>query len=283
MTGNIQSKQAWLWLTLPLTLLVALASVCGLLRPSLYGTSISWVAQGQAQDFVDLFFVLPPLVISAILAARGSRRGLLIWLGALAYLVYSYVIYAFSVRYNALFLVYVAALGCAAWALIGGMTTAGWAAIAQDFSPHTPAKPISSFLLVLTVLFYLLWLKEDLTALLTGATPQTIVEAGLLTNPVHVLDMALLLPAMALGGVLLWRKQLLGYGLAGVLLVIAILEAVGIAGMFAFSARAGISGTEGLAVVFAVLTLVGTVLLAWYLRGLQSGPVHPTYRLMSRD
>ena len=57
--------------------------------------------------------VLPTILISAWCASRGSDRGRLIWLGALTYLVYSYVIDALVVRYNPLFLVYVALLGCA--------------------------------------------------------------------------------------------------------------------------------------------------------------------------
>lgn len=60
------------------------------------------------------------LVASAILAGRGSGRAHLVWLGVLVYLIYSYIIYALSVQFNPLFLVYVALLGCSLYALIGG-------------------------------------------------------------------------------------------------------------------------------------------------------------------
>lgn len=270
MNDRLSVGRGWLWLTLPLALLVALASLGGLTNPGIYGTSVSWVAQGQAQDFADLVFALPVLIVAALLAARGSRGALLVWFGAVAYMVYSFVIYAFSVRYNAFFLVYVAALGCAAWAMIGGMMTTHWGDIASRFPARTPAKPVGGFIVGLAVLFYLLWLKEDVTALLTATTPASVAEAGILTNPVHILDMALLLPAMIYSGVLLWRKRPLGYGLAGVMLVITIFEALGIATIGVFSARAGIAGSEGPAVVLSVLALIGTGLLAWYLGSLRN-------------
>ena len=50
-------------------------------------------------------------------------RAQLIWLGVLVYLIYTYVTYAFVVRFNPLFLVYVALLGCSLYALIGGLAT----------------------------------------------------------------------------------------------------------------------------------------------------------------
>jgi hypothetical protein len=61
------------------------------------------------------------------------------------------------------------------------------------------------------VLFAALWLKEVLPAVLRGSTPGSIGEAGLLVNPVHVLDLSLLLPAMLIAGITLWRRQPLAW------------------------------------------------------------------------
>ena len=41
---------------------------------------------------------------------------------------------------------------------------------------------------------------------------------GLFTNPVHVLDLSILLPALALSGVLLLRRRAAGFLLAPLLL-----------------------------------------------------------------
>jgi hypothetical protein len=265
MSESVQPNRSWLWLTVPIAVLVMVVSGIGLWVPDFYRGALAWTVQGVAQDFIDLLIVLPVLVISAFLAYHGSPRARLIWLGALSYLVYGFMIYAFGVFFNALFLVYVAALGCCLWALIGGMAATDWREIRNRFATNTPVKIVSVLLLIQVVLFYLTWLKEDVPALLSGTIPATVVESGLATNPVHVLDMAVLLPAIAMSAILLWRKQTLGYGLAAVVLTNVILQCVGIAGIMIFSLRAGLPAGTELIIVFAVLAAVDLALLVWHL------------------
>jgi hypothetical protein len=90
----------WLWLTVPIGLLLAGVSLAGLLVPNLYRGAEAWIVQAVAQDFIDLVLVLPVLALSAWRAGRGSHRGWLIWLGTLTYLVYTFVIYAFAVPHK---------------------------------------------------------------------------------------------------------------------------------------------------------------------------------------
>ena len=265
MSENVQPNRSWLWLTVPIAALLLLVSGIGLWVPGFYRGPLAWTVQAVAQDFINLVIVLPVLIISGYLAFHGSQRGHLIWLGTLSYLVYSFVIYAFGVYYNSLFLVYVAVLGCCLWALIGGMATTDWRAIRMRFATNTPVKLISVLLLIQVVLFYLTWLKEDIPALLSATIPATVIESGLATNPVHVLDMAGLLPAIALSAIWLWRRQTVGYGLAAVVITNAIFQGVGITGVMIFLLRAGLPAGAELIMVFVVLALVDLALLVWHL------------------
>lgn len=265
MFENVQRCGSWLWLTVPIAILVLLVSGVGLGVPDFYRGPLVWTVQGVAQDFIDLVMVLPVLVVSAFLAARGSQHARLIWLGTLSYLVYSFVIYAFGVYFNTLFLVYVAAFGCCLWALIGGMVTTDWGEIRTQFAPQTPVKLISVLLVIQVVLFYITWLQEDIPAILSGTIPATVIESGLATNPVHVLDMAVMLPAIALSAIWLWRRQPLGYGLAAVMLTNVIFQCVSIATIMLFSARAGLTASAELIIVFAVLASIDLALLVWHL------------------
>ena len=147
---------------------------------------------------------------------------LLVWLGGLFYLVYTYVVAAFDVRFNSLFLVYVALLGCSLYALIGGLVTTDMTGIKARFTEKAPVKAVSIYLAALAVLFYFMWLSEIVPALIVGEIPQSIRENGTPTNAVHVLDMAWVLPAFWITAVGLWRKQALGYTLAGALLTYAV-------------------------------------------------------------
>lgn len=256
----------WLRLTAPLAVLVATASITGLAVPGFYRDPVAWSTQAIAQDLADLAFVLPVLVVSALLAARGSRRGWLVWLGALSYLVYTFVIYAFAVHHNRLFLVYVAALGCALWALIGGLVRTDWDDVRASLSPRAPVRVMGLLLLVPAVLFYLLWLSEEVPAALSGTIPQAIVDSGVPTNPVHVLDLSTMLPAMALVGWWAWRGRAIGYGLAPVLLVNTLFQNVAIATMMAVALRAGQPAEPAMIAVFAGMGATVLAALVWYFR-----------------
>jgi hypothetical protein len=265
-----RSTTIWLWLTGPIAFLVAIAAGVGFFIADLYRDAPINAAQAVGQDLITLVVALPTLLISAILALRGSRRAHLVWLGALGYLVYTYLMYALAIQFNPLFLVYVALLGLSLYALIGGLATTDFARIKARFSRGTPVKAVSIFLAVVTVLFYFIWLSEDIPALLAGEVPQGVIDAEAPTDIVHVLDMAWILPANVLTAIWLWRGQALGYALAGTLLSFLSLLVLAIMSMLVFQVLYGVAVGLGIAVVFGVVFAMSVGMLVWYLRGLKA-------------
>ncbi len=87
--GHPARQRIWLWLTVPIAVLVAMAAGVGFFIEDLYRDTPLNVAQAVGQDLIPLVVALPVLVISAILAGRGSRRAHVVWLGLLVYLVYT--------------------------------------------------------------------------------------------------------------------------------------------------------------------------------------------------
>jgi hypothetical protein len=247
-------------------------SLVGLATPNLYQGAAAWTVQAVAQDLADLCVVLPLLAASALLAARGSLRAWLVWLGALSYVVYTFVIYAFGVQHNRYFLAYVAVLGCALWALAGGLVATDWADVKARFGPRAPTRWVALYLVVPGVLFYFVWLADELPAAIADRLPASLEGLGLLTNPVHVLDMAVMLPAMIVTGALLWRGAALGYGLAPVILVNMVLQNVAIATMMVLALRAGLGGSPAPIALFAALAALGLAMTTWYLRALHAAP-----------
>lgn len=259
----------WLWLTVPIALLVAIAAGVGFFAEDLYRDTPYFAAQAVGQDLITLVVALPVLVASALLAGRGSGRAHLVWLGVLVYLVYSYVIYAIAVQFNPLFLVYVALLGCSLYALIGGLASTDFVEIKARFSRGAPVRAVSIFLAVLATLFYFIWLSEAVPALLAGEVPQSVRDNGTPTNAVHVLDMAWILPATILTAIWLWRGRALAYTLAGVLLSFLSLLALAIISMIVFMVLYGQAVSAGPAAIFAVLLAISLWMLIRYLRGLE--------------
>jgi hypothetical protein len=226
------------------------------------------------QDYVSLAVVLPTLLISALRARRGSAYAWLVWLGAVVYLVYSYVTMAFAIRFNLLFLVYVALLGCSLYALIGALGTFDMAAIQARFTVKTPTKAVSIYLALVVLLFYWLWLSEIIPALMAGEIPQSILEDETPTNAVHVVDMAWLLPACAITAVSLWRRQPLGYTLAGVMLCHLAFLVLAILSMAVFQLQGGHTLLVPEVMIFAAVFAANLAMLVWYLRGLLPAQAH---------
>jgi hypothetical protein len=266
------ATRIWLWLTWLIALLVTIAAGAGFFIDDLYRDAPVNAAQAVGQDLITLVVALPVLVVSAILALRGSMRGHLVWLGALGYLLYTYLSYALAIEFNPLFLVYVALLGLSLYALIGGLATTDFARIKARFSPATPVKAVSIFLGVVAALFYLMWLSEDIPALLAGGVPQGVIEAEAPTDVVHVLDMALLLPANVLTAILLWRRRAQGYSLAGAMLALLSILVLAVMFMLVFQVLYGVAAVAealGIGVFFGVVFAISLGILVWYLRGLK--------------
>jgi hypothetical protein len=217
----------WLWLSVIAALLSLLGSVIALTVGQIYAKLTPvFLPQALAQDIANLCLVSPAWLILVVLALRGSLRAYLLWLGVLIFTVYNYMIYSFSIPFGPLFLLWVAVLGLSIFALIGGVTAVNHNAVALRFANKNAIVVVAWVLMVTALVFVLLWLSEDVPALLTGLTPQSLTDMALPTNPVHVLDLAFFLPAVFLIGVLLLKRTPLGYTLALPFMVFLILTSV---------------------------------------------------------
>ena len=249
-------------LSFALALLAALAAATGLLAPSVYRDAPSWVAQARGQDLVTLVLVVPLMLAAYIGARRGSTRAFLVWLGCVGYIAYSYAIYAFSAHFNSLFLVYVATFGIATYTLVFGLVGIDAAGVARAFGGRTPTRLVGTVLIGMSVLTALMWLVQDVPALLSGRVPNDVVEAGLLTNPTHVLDLGLVLPACVIAGLLLARRRAWGFVLGAYFLVNFAALGVAIVSMTLFMLADGQPFNLALSAVFSVWTFTSAA-LAW--------------------
>src|SRR6185503_6591905 len=192
-------------LSLLLAVLLIIANGTGVMMPEvMYAKeNSSWFAQSVGLDIADLVLVFPTLVITANLIYRNSRRALLVWGGVMAYLIYTFLIYCFAVHFNQLFIVYCFILGLSfylfTWFILSHIPISDW--VDDKF----PRKTIAVYMIVVASVFYILWLMQIIPPSLKRTVPAETVNAGLVTNPVHVLDLSICLPGIALTGILLLR------------------------------------------------------------------------------
>lgn len=119
--ASVGLPRLWRSLSLAAAGLAGVGSTLGFVAGDrIYGQETTSLADAAAaQDSVNLVLVVPLLIVLGRSASRGSLAAYLGWLGCLAFTVYNYAIYAFSVHFGPLFLVWITVLGLSTFALIG--------------------------------------------------------------------------------------------------------------------------------------------------------------------
>jgi len=246
----------------PLAALVTVASLGGILTPSLYvRESANWAAQAIGQDWMDLVLAVPWLVVTGVFALRGSLRGFLLLAGGLLYTVYTFVIYALGMHFNAMFLVYCAALGSSMFALTGIARSLLGGESTMPSATTISTRTAGYFLVAIGVLFGIAWLGEIVPAVFWNTVPDSIAEAGTPTNPVYVIDLSVILPLHVVTGISLLRGRPFGSLLAPVVLAFGALMAFSIGGMIFVMRLRGVDANLGVAAgMIAIGAASGTVL-----------------------
>lgn len=204
--------------TCTVALLIVVVSVAGLVpavggdrvdAKSVFGITSSTagilVPGFRAHDALNLVVGLPILLGSLWLARRGTLIGLLFGPGALFYVLYTYTQYLVGAPFDLLFLPYVALVAVSAYTTIGLVLSIDGEHVRQRLANITPARTIGGILVGLA----LLTLAQDASGAIVTAVAGGPIDP--VARQVWIADLVLEVPAMLLGGVLLWRRERLGY------------------------------------------------------------------------
>jgi hypothetical protein len=255
-------NKTFLYLTFPLAMLVATSAVFGIFMKETYiNETENWRVQGIGQDIVDLFIIIPVLVISGVLAYLNKKIAFFIFGGAILFLIYSYAIYCFAVHFNYLFLVYCFTFGLSVYSFVWFITSQSISVVRSWFDNQMPVKLLGTILIIIAVLFYFLWLSDIIPALIAHKIPKSLVGTGMVTNPIHVLDISLLLPGMTITSFFLLKRNPLGYLLTPVILVFSLLMDINITVLAVFMKIKGGSDSLSAAYFIGTLIVLGIILL----------------------
>ena len=263
--GGAASLTAPRRLTATLAALMAAQALLGRLLPHLYRDD-GWVRSTWfGNDLVTLLLALPVLLAGLRLAGGGSRRGALLWVGGFGYAVYNYAFYLLGAELNAFFPLYAAAEVVAAAALILLLSSIDAARLAAGLPPGAPVRALGGYFTVLGLGLAAVWLGMWAAYVFAGRPTPVATDAFRL---VAALDVTLMVPALACGGVLLWRRHAWGLvvaSLAGVqgalyLVVLAVNTAVAIVeGLVAAPAELPVWGPLAMTTAVATTVLIGCV------------------------
>ncbi|MGV8966486.1 MAG: hypothetical protein ACOH2F_09415 [Cellulomonas sp.] len=256
--------------------LVLVAASFGLVSEDAY-RSVSALTRStwRAQDVVTLLSV-PLLLWTSAHARSGSFTAHVASVGVLTWLTYCYAHQAIGVPFTAMFLVYVAILGLAGFAMIDGLLRVDVVAAAPAFV-QAPYRAGFWFLTVASVGITGLWLSDILPAL-PGGLPANLHLAEL-PNPTWVLDLAWIIPAAVAGAWMLRRRHPAGPLVAGVMLVMLLILSVAMLTVTPVALVDGLGSDPAVrpqlvafTAIFTVLGVVEALLLATTQYRLGTGP-----------
>ena len=209
-----------------LALASVLSSLLTLLVPDLLRGPPVMNGSAKGTALVILVVAVPALAMGGVSALRGSVRGLVLAVGAAAYLAYNAVLLVLATPVNRAFLVYEAMLSLGLWAVVV-LCVRTWRAMAGV--RVVALRGVAAYLAVVVLLNTVAWLARIGPPTL-GGTPQDVVAGtGLTTSPVYVQDLAFWLPAFAWLALGVWRGHAPRTALAAAALWYWLFEAVGVA------------------------------------------------------
>jgi hypothetical protein len=247
------------------------ASIAGLSVKSLYQDDSSWATAAlRGGDLVTLIVAVPVLVLAMVLADRGSSRARLVWIGALAYMVYNFAFYVFGAAFNDLFLVHVVAFSSSIFALIATMSSLDASVITRGYRMRAPVRAVAALLVLVGLVFATLWSVFSVSYAVTGR-----LSLGAATlegmHTVFAIDLSLMVPSMVLAGVLLWKGMPWGYVMGTAMSVFGAIYQLNLAAAGWFQANAGVEDVKRLDPVGAVFIFVFLVATAVMIRELRDG------------
>jgi hypothetical protein len=184
------------------------ASVAGLFVPGLYHET-AWAREAlRGGDLVSLAIVTPVLLVAMWLAAHGSSRAMVVWLGVLGYTTYIYAYDVFGTTFNDAFLAHIVLFSVSVFALCYMASIVDRHAIEGAIRLDRTTRFVGAYLLLVGIAQGGLWVVLILRNAFTGALMADIPASG--QHLVFALDLGVLMPAMVIAGYLLLRHRPLG-------------------------------------------------------------------------
>lgn len=262
--------------TVGIILLSLASSLLGILRPGHYRDHQDFLTALYAQDLTILLIGVPVLALGLWLAIRGSLRGYVVWLGALSYMTYMWSTFAFSVAWNEFFLGYIVLFSLSLFTLVGGFARIDETVVNQELHGRISPVMYSGFLWIIAIGLALLWLGDLVPPMVEGTPPTIVEELGEQATVSHAIDLAIVVPALAIAGYLLWKKQPWGYVFAGVTLLLGALLAPTITAMTIVLVLEGELTISMWVLVFTMVPiLIAAALAINYLLALGDGNISP--------
>jgi hypothetical protein len=186
------------------------------------------VAEGIGWDLVTLLLVVPAMLVTAWLVARGSFRARLCAVGLLGYVLYQYLMYATTWAIGPLLPAFVTLFAAAIVGIAWLASSIGLERLAGQVTDRFPHRGIVTFSTLIGLLLVGMWVPR-LAAVMGGDLDGVLL--GQTTLVVQVLDLGIVVPLAIATAVLVHRRRPIGYLLAAAVVVKGLAMATAIVAM----------------------------------------------------
>lgn len=198
-------------------ILTAVSAATGWLYPGLYARDVFLMGvKGRANDLVLLFIAIPVGWMLYSRVRKGNLWAKVLMSGMLAYLIFFIGFNAFSLQFNRCFLVYLAIISLCSFTLLQGVPEVLRAI--PRLEKFTLQRLVCLSICFIATTGVGFWLSEVLPATLDDTIPASIKDLNIPANAACVLDLAFMMPLMVLGAVKLWKRQVAGLVISGIML-----------------------------------------------------------------
>jgi hypothetical protein len=173
----------------------------------------------RGSDLTMLVIGIPLLAMSVKLYSNGSLRGRLLLLGTLGFFLYVAASYALgAVAYNEMFLAYVGLFAACLFAFVLTFSSFDAETLSRALPEGMPRRWPGGFMVTSGVATFAIWIMEPVAALLAAESPESLETRTTLFTT--ALDIAVIVPAALVAGILILRRRPFGYVVAFSLLIL---------------------------------------------------------------
>lgn len=214
-------------------------TILSLACPKLYRDNEFIQSVWRGNDTVTLLAAVPVFALGLFFSRKGSTAGELIRLGMLDYVLYNYAFYLTAAAFSVFFLPYVVLIVLAALGLLAGLLGLDAGRVKDHLGAKLPSRWIAGYQLFVAAGLSAVYLIQYGGFVLRGELPSIVAKSGHVTNIVPALDLTLLVPWLALGGIWLWGRKPWGYVLSGIMVVKGLVYTLVLAGAGYSAVQAG--------------------------------------------